>query len=102
MKANDKIKNEIILNFFYKDNNPDCQITRKALYNILDNYLENVIMHEVNFDQNKDLCTAYNVYGVPTLIITNNNTILNRYSGILDSQEIQRFLDQLLSVSDAE
>ena len=103
MKASEKIKpNEIILNFFYKDNSPDCQITRKALYSIMDNYLDDIIMHEINFDQNKKICNAYNVYGVPTLLIMNNKKILNRYSGILDSQEIQHFIDQLLRVSDAE
>jgi thioredoxin 1 len=100
MKAN-KINrhNEIILNFFYKDNNHDCQITRKALYNILDNYFDDIVMREINFDKNYNICKAYNVYGVPTLLILNNNKILNRYSGILNSQEIKSVLDQLLRVS---
>ena len=87
------------MNFFYKDNNHDCQITRKALYNILDNYIDDIVMREINFDKNYNICNAYNVYGVPTLLILNNNKILNRYSGILDSQEIKSVLDQLLRVS---
>jgi thioredoxin 1 len=84
------------VNFFYRDNNPDCQITREALYKIMDNYIEKITMREINFDHNKKICDAYNVYGVPTLLIIKSNKILNRYSGILDSREIQSVLDLLL------
>ncbi len=72
---------------------------RKTLYRILENHFDDIVIIETNFDQNKELCKAHNVYGVPTLLIMTNNKILNRYSGILDSQEIKYFLDQSLGVS---
>jgi hypothetical protein len=89
-------QNEITLNFFFRYNSLDCQITRRALYSILDRYLSNIIIKEIDFDQNKNICDAYDVYGVPTLLIIRNNIILNRYSGILDSGEIQVLLDPII------
>lgn len=88
--------NEISLKFFYRDNNLDCQITRKGLYSILDNYLDKIIVQEINFDNNKEICDAHNVYGVPTLLIIKNNKVLNRYSGILDSSEINVLLEPVI------
>ena len=87
---------KIKVNFFYKDNNPECQLTRRALYKILDNYIDKITMREINFDHNKKICDDFRIYGVPTLLIIKNNKILNRYSGILDSKEIQLVLDLLL------
>ena len=94
MATNKNKLNEIILNFFCRDNSPDCQIIRRALYHILDNYLDKIIMHEINFDRNKEMCDYFHVYGVPTLLIIKNNKILNRYSGILDPSEINVLLEQ--------
>jgi hypothetical protein len=88
--------NKITINFFYRENSPDCQITRRALYSILDSYLGNIIIQEINFDQNKIICDAYKVYGVPTLLIIKNDQILNRYSGILDSCEIGLLLKSVI------
>ena len=89
--------NKITLNFFYRDNNPDCQITRRAIYDILDNYFDKLIMKEINFDNNKAICDSYKVYGIPTLLILKNNKVLNRYSGILDSDEIRLFLEPVIN-----
>ncbi len=89
--------NKITLNFFYRDNNPDCQITRRAIYDILDNYLDKITMKEINFDQNKAICESYKVYGIPTLLIMKDNKVLNRYSGILDSDEIRLFLEPVIN-----
>jgi thioredoxin 1 len=88
--------NDITLNFFYRDNSMDCQITRRALYSILDNYLGKIRIQEINFDHNKEICDAYNVYGVPTLLIIKNNKVLNRYSGILDASEINVLLKPVI------
>jgi thioredoxin 1 len=94
-----KRPNGIILNFFYKDHSPDCQVMRKVIYSILDDYFDRIRMIEIDFDQNKKICNANNVYGVPTLLVMNNNKVINRYSGILDSQEIKHLLDQLIKLS---
>lgn len=97
MTPDQKRLSEITLSFFYRDNNLDCQITRRALYNILDNYLDKIVMKEINFDQNKSICENYNVYGIPTLLIIKDNKVLNRYSGILDSNEIIVFLETVIN-----
>ena len=88
--------NIIMLNFFYRVNSVDCQITRKSLYNILDNYLDKIRMHEINFDQNKEICDKYNVYGVPTILIIENKVILGRYSGLVDSGELNSLLELVI------
>ena len=100
MTINKNNLTKISLNFFYRDNSPECQITRKALYGIMDNYIGNLILQEINFDQNKIICDRYNVYGVPTLLIIKNEKILNRFSGILDSREIQVLLDPFIERPD--
>ena len=97
MTTNQNKLNGIILNFFYRDNSPDCQITRRALYHILDNYLDKIIVHEINFDHHKEMCDSFHVYGVPTLLIIKNNKILNRYSGILNSSEIRVLLEAIIN-----
>jgi hypothetical protein len=86
----------ITLSFFYRDNNPDCQITRLALYNVLTDYLDRIVLQEINFDLNKDICYYYKVYGVPTILIHKNKNILNRYSGILNSNELLTFLNPVM------
>jgi len=87
---------EITLYFFYRVNNQDCHITRGVLYGILDKYIHKIKMKEINFDQHKEICTAYKIYGVPTLLIVKNDEILNRYSGILESGEIVILLETLI------
>ena len=82
MKREKITKDNIILYFFYRDNSLECQITRKALYTILDNYLDTIMIQEINYDQNRRICETYHVYGVPTLIIISNKKVINRYSGI--------------------
>lgn len=97
MKSDQTKLIKITLIFFYRDNNPDCQITRRAIYDILDNYLDEITIKEINFDQNKAICESYNVYGIPTLLIMKDNIVLNRYSGILDSDEIRFFLGPVIN-----
>ena len=41
----------------------------------LDNYIDKITMREINFDHNKKICDDFSVYGVPTLLIINNNKI---------------------------
>ena len=94
--------NQIGVNFFYRDNNPDCEISRKALYTILNNYLDKIVVQEINFDQNKAICNDFHVYGVPTLLIIKDKKILNRYSGILNPAEIIVFLEPLIGGNQGE
>ena len=97
MTADSNKLNEITVYFFYRDKSMDCQVSRRALYSILDNYLDKIIMQEINFDHNKQICEVYNVYGVPTLLIIKNNKVVNRYSGILDSREINVLLEPVIN-----
>ena len=96
MISGTKKLNKITLTYFYKVNNPDCQITRRPLYNCLDNYREEITIQEVNFENKKEICYAYRIYGVPTLLITRKGIVLNRDSGILDSHEINVLLDPII------
>lgn len=89
-------KDDISLNLFYRDNSLECQITRKALYTILDKYPDAIMIQEINYDDNREICETFHVYGVPTLLIISNNKVINRYSGILDTREIDTILKSLL------
>lgn len=43
---------------------------------------------EVNWDLNKELALQYGVYGVPTLLIFYQGTLIDRYSGRITAEEI--------------
>jgi hypothetical protein len=53
-------------------------------------------MHEINFDKNKEICDKYNVYGVPTILIIENKVISGRYSGLVDSGELNSLLEPVI------
>ena len=97
MPSGNHVKNEISCYFFYRENSPDCQITRRILYATLERYRNRIITREIDYDQNRDICREYHVYGVPTLLIMKNAKELNRYSGILDAHEVDCLLKPAIS-----
>ena len=96
MRDSKNIKYHIIFYFFYRENNSDCQVTKKVLQNFIKRYNRAFVLHEVNFDLQKQICNQFNIYGVPTLVILNNKKVVKRYSGVLGSSEIESIVKNSL------
>jgi hypothetical protein len=83
--------------YFYRENTPECQVTRQTLNNYLNTHNLKFTVKEINFDTGKSACEKYRVYGVPTVIITNHDKILGRHSGLLDLFELDKIFGPLIN-----
>ena len=89
------IKNKILIYFFYSLENSESQILRHYVKMISDFKNDDIIVKEINFDLEKDICSRFNVYGIPTLIVRHNKNKLKRYSGALEYEEIKNILHNI-------
>ena len=48
-------------------------------------------IEEVDIDQNSDLAIKYNIRGVPTLVIVDNDTEVKRHTGNMTAEQVKKF-----------
>ena len=82
--------------FFYREKNSECRQSKIILERILPKFAGLLSLLEVNYDLQREICREYKVYGVPTLVIIDDNRIVNRYSGIPDQDQLENLLIQSL------
>lgn len=63
----------------------------KVLLSIIENNPPSLPLMEIDIDENSELATKYNVKGVPTLIVVENDEEIKRYVGLLTAAQLMEF-----------
>lgn len=71
-----------------------CKMMEPILKELSSMVGEDARIIKVDVDKNPAAAAAYNVMGVPTLMIFKHGKLFWRESGIVDAQELKRKLDQ--------
>jgi thioredoxin 1 len=67
----------------------------KAMKPVIDEYIENhpdVEYKMIDIDYDFDSLTTYDVLGVPTFILLNDNEEIRRHTGAMPKQDFQEFM----------
>lgn len=65
-----------------------CQILGPVLKQVKDSLGERISIIKIDIDKNQEITAAYQVKGVPTMILFQNGKQLWRQSGVLSKEEI--------------
>jgi len=77
----------VLVDFFATWCGP-CQMLSPILKQVKDNVGDRIIIVKIDVDKNQEIASKYNVRGVPTMMLFQNNKQLWRQSGVLTKEEI--------------
>jgi hypothetical protein len=95
--TNDKL--EIL--FFYSTLKYESVATKLILNNYLisNSIVERIVMKEIDFDKNNELCKKYNVTGVPTTLVLFKDELRVRHLGEFTHKELNILLTEALKLN---
>lgn len=71
-----------------------CKMMAPMLETLKDKVNDKAAIIKIDVDKNPQAATAYQIQGVPTLILFKNGKILWRQSGVVPVQELERLIIQ--------
>jgi len=75
---------------FYADWCGPCKMQTSIIKNLGDRV--NVTIEEIDVDERFDMAKQWNVRGVPTMILVDENGEVKRHSGVLKEPEFLKFI----------
>jgi len=85
------MKTDLIAMLFFSDTNYVSLSTRKALGEVVQKGIQrfNLKMREVDYDNEKEVCRQYGVYGVPVTLVFWNDKLIGRHYGEITPEEFE-------------
>ena len=76
---------------FFSDTNHVSLSTRRALGEVVQKGTQsfNLKVREVDYDNEKEVCKQYSVYGVPVTLVFGNDKLIGRHSGEITPEEFE-------------
>ncbi len=71
-----------------------CKIMAPILKQLKESVGDEATIIKVDVDKNAELANAYNISGVPTLILFRNGQILWRQSGVVPANQLKSVIDK--------
>jgi len=71
-----------------------CKMMPPILKQVKDNLGDKVTIIKIDVDKNPSAASAYNVQGVPTLIVFKNGETKWRQSGVIQAGPLQKIIEQ--------
>ena len=71
-----------------------CKAMKPILDDVKANLKEGISILKIDVDKNPQVAQAYQIQGVPTLILFKKGKILWRQSGVVPSQQLQHIINQ--------
>lgn len=81
----------VLVDFFATWCGP-CQMMSPILEQVKDQLGDSVTIIKIDVDKNQQAAHAYQVRGVPTLILFRNGTILWRQSGVIQASDLAQII----------
>jgi thioredoxin 1 len=78
----------VTLKDFYADWCGPCKTQDPILEDLEEEY-ENVSFEKINVDEQQDVANEYQVRSLPTLIIENDDGIVERFVGVTQAEDIE-------------
>ena len=86
----------VLVDFFATWCGP-CQMLSPILKQVKDNVGDKITIVKIDVDKNQEIASKYNVRGVPTMMLFQNNKQLWRQSGVLSKEEIIKIIFEKIS-----
>ena len=85
------LKTDLVALLFFSDTNHVSLSTRKALGEVIQKGIQriNLNVREVDYDNEKEVCKQYGVYGVPVTLVFWNDKLVGRHYGETTSEEFE-------------
>jgi len=83
----------VTLKDFYADWCGPCK-TQDPILDELEAEWENVDFEKVNVDEEQDVANEYQVRSLPTLIVENDDGIVDRFVGVTQADDIEEALQE--------
>ena len=85
------LKTDLVAMQFFSDTNHVSLSTRKALSEVVQKGIQrfNLKMKEVDYDNEKEVCRQYDVYGVPVTLVFWNDKLIGRHYGEITPEEFE-------------
>jgi thioredoxin 1 len=86
----------VLVDFFATWCGP-CQMLSPILKQVKDNIGDRITIVKIDVDKNQEIASKFNVRGVPTMMLFQNNKQLWRQSGVLSKEEIIKTIFEKIS-----
>ncbi|MFZ4056897.1 MAG: thioredoxin [Ferruginibacter sp.] len=83
----------VLVDFFAEWCGP-CKMMPPILKSVKDNLKDEVTIIKIDVDKNPHVAQAYQIQGVPTLMIFKNGQSVWRQSGVVRAKELEQILHQ--------
>lgn len=81
---------------FYADWCRPCKMMEPAFAKAAEKYAGKVNFYKINVDNNKDIASAYQITGIPTLFFCSADGKMTRVSGYLSEEQINEMVGTIL------
>jgi thioredoxin-like negative regulator of GroEL len=90
-RLNRALKTDLVAILFFSDTNHVSLSTRKALGEVVRKGIQrfNLKVREVDYDNEKEVCKQYGVYGVPVTLVFCNGNLVGRHYGEITPEEFE-------------
>ena len=89
------LKTDLVAILFFSDTNHVSLSTRKALGEVVQKGIQRLDLkvRAVNYDNEKEVCKKYGVYGVPVTLVFLNDKLVGRHYGEITPEEFETILN---------
>jgi thioredoxin-related protein len=85
------LKTDLVAMLFFSDTNLVSLSTKKALGEVVKKGIQrfNLKVREVDYDNEKEVCKQYGVYGVPVMLVFRKDKLIGRHYGEITPEEFK-------------
>lgn len=84
---------------FYADWCGPCRALLPVMEAACKFYAEDIVVAKINVDQNPDLAAKFSVRSIPAVFLMKNGAVVDQFTGVQGSTEINSRIDNLISVN---